>query len=50
MVPEPGETDFLPLALAAGFFLLLRSGKCGVTGIVGLGALAGLAAGWFGAG
>ena len=48
VVPEPGEADFLPLALAAGFFLLLRSGKCGVTGIVGLGALAGLAAGWLG--
>lgn len=50
VVPEPGETDLLPLALAAVFWLLLRFGKCGVTAVVGLGALAGLAAGWLGGG
>ena len=48
VVPEPGKTDLLPLAMAAVFFLLLRSGKCGVTTVVGIGALAGLAAGWLG--
>jgi chromate transporter len=49
VVPEPGKTDLLPLAMAAVFFLLLRSGKCGVTTVVALGALTGLAAGWLGA-
>jgi chromate transporter len=49
VVTEPGETDWLPLVMAAVFFLLLRSGKCGVTAVVGLGALAGLLAGWLGA-
>jgi hypothetical protein len=49
VVPEPGKTDWLPLAMAAVFFLLLRSGKCGVTTVVGLGAFAGLAAGLLGA-
>lgn len=48
VVPEPGKTDLLPLAMAVVFFLLLRSGKCGVTAVVGLGALVGLAAGWLG--
>jgi chromate transporter len=45
-VPEPGRFDPLPLALAAVFFLLLQKRKCGVIAIVGLGALAGLAAGF----
>ncbi|HSP41242.1 MAG TPA: chromate efflux transporter [Luteolibacter sp.] len=49
VVPAPGKTDLLPLAMAAAFFLLLRSGKCGVITIVSLGALAGLAAVWLGA-
>jgi len=49
VVSEPGQPDLLPLAMAAVIFLLLRSGKCGVTTVVGIGALAGLVAGWLGA-
>jgi len=44
--PAPGRIDFIPLVLAAIFFLLLWKKKCGVIGIVGLGALAGLAIGF----
>lgn len=46
-VPEPGRIDWLPLLLAAVFYLLLWKKKCGVIAIVGLGALAGLAVGFF---
>lgn len=49
VVPEPGKADFMPLALAAVLFLLLRSGRCGVVAVVAIGAFAGLAAGWLGA-
>jgi chromate transporter len=48
VVPEPGRFDALPLALAAVFFVLMQKRKCGVIAIVGLGALAGLAAGFAG--
>lgn len=40
--PESGGFDFVPLALAAVFFYLLQTKKCGVITIVGLGAIAGL--------
>lgn len=43
-VPQPGRFDPVPLVLAAVFFVLLYKQKCGVITIVGLGALAGLAA------
>ena len=48
VIPQPGKIDLLPLALAVVFFLLLRSGKCGVVTVVGLGSLAGLTAGALG--
>jgi chromate transporter len=48
-VPQPGRFDPVPLVLAAVFFVLLFKQKCGVIAIVGLGALAGLAARWVGA-
>jgi chromate transporter len=40
--PEPGGFDWIPLALALGFLVLLRKAKWDVLAIVGLGAAVGL--------
>jgi len=49
LFPEPNRVDYLPLLLAAIFFVMLWKQKCGVIPIVGLGALAGLAIRWLAA-